>query len=38
VKLLVLSDTRGTIDTGLWAYVYLITVKVTARSDAGGQQ
>jgi hypothetical protein len=36
VKLLVLSDTEGTISAGLWACVYLITVKVIARGDTRG--
>jgi hypothetical protein len=35
-KLQVLSDTRGTISAGLWACIYSIAVKVTARGDARG--
>jgi hypothetical protein len=38
VKLLVLSDTGGTVGTSHWAYVYLIMTKVTACGDTGGLQ
>jgi hypothetical protein len=36
VKLIVLSDIRGTINVGLEACVFFIRVKVDARNDAGG--
>jgi hypothetical protein len=38
VKLLVVSDTRGTISVSLWTYVCVITAKVTVRGDAGSLQ
>jgi hypothetical protein len=34
VKLLVLSDTGGTISVGLWTCVYFIMAKVTVHGDA----